>query len=82
MIVGFSKYSSGGGSGPVNYLTQAENPDGTARTPTPEVVRGDPELVRRLIDSLSFERTYTSGVLSFAPGECITPEMEEYIMAQ
>jgi Relaxase/Mobilisation nuclease domain len=80
MIVGFSKYSSGGGSGPVHYLTSAESPDGTARTPAPEVVRGDPELVRRLIDSLSFERTYTSGVLSFAPGEAITPAMEEAIM--
>jgi hypothetical protein len=79
MIVGFSKYSTGGGSGPVNYLTQAVNQDGTARTPAPKVLRGDPELVRRLIDALPFERTYTSGVLSFAPGEVITPEMEARI---
>jgi hypothetical protein len=64
----------------VNYLTSVESPDGTVRTPAPEVVRSDPDLVRRLIDSLSFERTYTSGVLSFAPGERITPDMEQYIM--
>jgi hypothetical protein len=80
MIVGFSKHSSGGGRGSVQYLTSTENPDGTVRTPAPNVVRGDPELVRRLIDSLPFERTYTSGVLSFAPGEVITPTMEQAIM--
>ena len=33
MIVGFSKHCKGGGSGPVNYLTQDVNPDGSARTP-------------------------------------------------
>src|SRR5437764_15227221 len=80
MIVGFSRHSTGGGSGPVDYLTKIVNPDGTARLPTPHVVRGDPELVRRLIDALPFERTYVSGVLSFAPGEIITPAMEQAII--
>ena len=80
MIVGFSKHCKGGGNGPVNYLTQDVNPDGSARTPLPQVVRGDAELVRRLIDAVPFERTYTSGVLSFAPGEIITPAMEQAIM--
>jgi hypothetical protein len=80
MIVGFSKHSKGGGSGPVNYLTQDTNPDGSARTPLPQVVRGDADLVRMLIDAVPFERTYTSGVLSFAPGEIVTPEMEQAIM--
>jgi hypothetical protein len=80
MIVGFSKHSKGGGRGPVDYLTKAVSPDGTARTPAPVMVRGDAELVRRLIDALPFERTYTSGVLSFAPGEVITPAMEQAIM--
>jgi hypothetical protein len=80
MIVGFSTHSKGGGSGPVNYLTQDTNPDGSARTPLPQVVQGDTQLVRMLIDAVPFERTYTSGVLSFAPGEIITPAMEEAIM--
>jgi hypothetical protein len=80
MIVGFSKHSKGGGSGPVNYLTQDVNPDGSARTPLPQIVRGDAELMWRMIDAVPFERTYTSGVLSFAPGEIITPAMEEAIM--
>jgi hypothetical protein len=44
------------------------------------VLRGDPALTRNLIDSLGFTHKYTSGVLSFAPGEVITPEMEQRIM--
>lgn len=71
MIVGFSKYGTGGGKGPVQYLTSERNPDGTVRTPPPVVLRGDPALVRQLIDSLPFKHKYTSAVLSFAPGERI-----------
>jgi hypothetical protein len=81
MIVGFSKHGTGGGRGPVNYLTSPLNPDRTARIPPPLVLRGNPELVRRLIDLLAFKHTYTSGVLSFAElPEAITPEMCERIM--
>jgi hypothetical protein len=80
MIVGFSKYGTGKGQGPIGYLTGKRNPDGTERDPQPEVLRGDPALVRQLIDSLDFKWKYTSGVLSFAPGEVITPEMEQEIM--
>lgn len=80
MIVGFSKHGRGGGHGPVNYLTNALGMDGTPRIPPPEVVRGHPILTRWIIDSLDFERRYTSGVLSFSPGETITPEMEQDII--
>src|SRR5688572_498542 len=81
MIVGFSKHGTGRGRGPVNYLTSPMNPDRTPRIPPPVVLRGNPELARRLIDSLAFKRKYTSGVLSFAePPEAITPEMCERIM--
>jgi hypothetical protein len=80
MIVGFSKHGKGGGRGPVQYLTSERNPDGSARIPPPTVLRGDPALTRNLIDSLGFTHKYTSGVLSFAPGEVITPEMEARIM--
>jgi hypothetical protein len=81
MIVGFSKHGTGAGRGPVNYLTSPLNPDRTARIPPPLVLRGHPELVQRLIDSLAFTYKYTSGVLSFAElPEAITPEMCERIM--
>ena len=45
----------------------------------PVVVRGDAELTRQLIDSLDFKHKYTSGVLSFAPIEVITPDQEQSI---
>ena len=79
MIVGFSKHSQGRGAAPVNYLVNPTH-KGEARIPPPVILRGQPGAVRRLIDSLDFEHVYTSGVLSFAPGETITPEMEQDIM--
>jgi len=78
MIVGFAKYGTGGGSGPVDYVTD-EKRKGRESEP-PEVIRGDPNHTRDLIDSLDFKHKYTSGVLSFAPNEKITPEMEEAII--
>ena len=77
MIVKFFKVGTGAGYGPVQYCTAEKDFEGKERTPTPEVVRGDPEQTRCLIDSLDFEYKYTSGVLASAPGEVITPEMEE-----
>jgi hypothetical protein len=80
VIVGFSRHGKGGGGPVVDYLTRTVSPDGTRRMPPPDVLEGDPVLVRRMIDSLSFKHRYTSGVLSFAPGEVITPAMEKAIM--
>lgn len=80
MIIGFSKHGTGAGKGPISYLT---DPTKKGReTAPPVVLRGDAENTRRLIDSLTFKHKYTSGVLSFAPGETITPEMEQDIMDQ
>lgn len=78
MIVGFSGHGTGGGAGPTEYMTD-EKRKGREKEP-PEVVRGDPHQTRDLIDSLDFKHKYTSGVLSFAPDEKITPEMEEAII--
>jgi hypothetical protein len=80
MIVGFSKYSKGCGKAPVEYFISCRNVDGTSRIPPPEILEGDPVLTSRLIDSLPFMHKYTSGVLSFSPGEIIPPEMERDIM--
>ena len=78
MIVGFSKHGTGGWRGPTQYLTD-ELRAGRENAP-PVVLRGDAEQTRQLIDSLEFKHKYTSGVLSFAAGEEITPEMEQAIM--
>ena len=80
MIVGFFRHGKSGGGPAVDYLTRTDSPDGTRRIPPPDVLGGDPVLIRRMIDSLPFKHRYTSGVLSFAPGEIITPAMEKAIM--
>lgn len=78
MIVGFSKYSTGNGRGPTQYMID-EKRAGREKSP-PVVLRGDAEQTRKLIDSLEFKHKYTSGVLSFAPDEKITPKMEQAII--
>lgn len=75
MIVGFSKYGTGAASSAFDYLLTVKD-----KARPPEIVRGCARLTGELIDSLSFKHKYTSGVLSFAPGETITPEMEQAII--
>ena len=78
MIVGFSKHGTGGGAGPVDYVTDRKR-EGREKS-EPVTVRGDAEQTKQLIDSLDFKWKYTSGVLSFAPDEVIKPEMENEII--
>lgn len=78
MIVGFSSRGTGGGSGPVNYLTDKKRQGRDEKPPT--VLRGSPKATEQLINSLDFKHKYTSGVLSFAPNEQVTEEMEAAIM--
>lgn len=52
---------------------------GNVREVAPEVLRGNPEQTRELIDSLDFKRKYTSGVLSFSEAD-IKPEQKQKIM--
>ena len=80
MIIGFSRYYGHGGSGPVlDYLT-GYLVNGAARDPKPVVLRGDPKAVAEIIDALPFQCRYSSGVLSFAPGDQVSPAMQEDIM--
>lgn len=78
MIVGFSSRGTGGGSGPVEYLTD-DSRQGRDEKP-PVVVRGSPESTERLIDSLDFKYKYTSGVLSFSPEDDVSESVEKAIM--
>jgi len=78
MIVGFSKHGKGKGAGPVNYCTDPSRP-GRKENP-PEVLRGNPDQTKAIIDGCTNKWKYTSGVLSFAPGETITPDMEKAII--
>lgn len=78
MIIGFSRHGTGGGRGPVDYLTSGTRPGRDVERPV--VLRGDPENTAALIDALEFRHRYTSGVLSFAPEDGVTPEQEQAIM--
>lgn len=60
MIVKIHSRGAGSGSGPVDYLLGKDRNREHA-----EVLRGDPERVKELIDTSEYSRTYTSGVLSF-----------------
>ena len=80
MIIGFSKHGTGSAKLAMDYLTDRER-EGREENP-PEVIRGYPEHTQKLADSLDFKNKYTSGVLSFAPDEKITPETETKIMDQ
>lgn len=80
MICGFSRYDKTKGNRVVSYLCDSRR-KGREDCP-PVVVAGNPKLTEQLIDGLSFERKYTSGVLSFAPGEQITAEMEQEIISR
>ena len=55
-------HGQGTGEGPTNYLVRADYPGRDAHLP--DVLRGDPELTRALIDSLDTKWRFTAGVLS------------------
>ena len=60
MIVKFFRHGTGGGSAVFDYLL---GKDGDR--PDAEILRGDVDQQKLLIDSLDFKRQYTSGCLSF-----------------
>ena len=63
----------GGGRRAVAYLLADHDHQGEHR-PDVQVLRGDPHAVAAVADSLDFSRTYTSGVISWAPEEAPTDE--------
>jgi len=69
---------TGCGSGPVDYVLGK----GQDRKPQPQVIRGNPETTRDLIDSLDFKNKYCSGVLDWTEGEEVSPEQEQDIIEQ
>lgn len=60
MIVKFFRHGTGGGSAVFDYLLGKDGDRADA-----EILRGDVEQQKLLIDSLDFKRQYTSGCLSF-----------------
>ncbi len=81
MLVKFFARGTGGGRGPVEYITRLDDPStGSLRSPAPEILRGNPVITRRLIDSLQFKHKYRSGVISFAPRDAPTEKEIEAVI--
>lgn len=85
MIISFFSTGTGGGAAPVDYLTAREvlaydenrnlirddtgQPQTKIRHPLPEVLHGNPDQTRDLIDASSNKWSYTAGVISFAKSD-------------
>lgn len=89
MLIGFSGHGKGDGTGVVGYITDGAEAvgyvsggkkAGKVRDPAPVVIRGDPNVARYLIDLVPHRWKYTSAMISFSPGERITPETERRVM--
>jgi 3-methyladenine DNA glycosylase AlkC len=98
MLVKFFSNGQGGGAPPVNYLIAREvlaydeyrnvirNEDGTPqmkqRDPLPEIISGNPDLTRMLIDSSNNKWSYRAGVIAFAVEDAPTDEQQRDAIAQ
>ena len=80
MLLKFFHRGTGKGKTPIDYLLKDKDANGLQREPLPEVVKGDPQQVVRLIDSLDFKHKYCSGVISFAPEDSPTPQQQRAVI--
>ena len=71
-------HGQGDGYSPTHYLVRPDYP-GRDELP-PEILRGDVETTRALINSLDTVWKFTAGVLSWHPGDRVTPEQEQRVM--
>ncbi len=78
MLIKFTSGGRGGGGTIASYLTDPER-HGRDHAP-PEVVRGDIDRTRELIDSIERKWTYTHGVLSFALEDAPTGDQQQEAM--
>ncbi|MHB1286738.1 MAG: relaxase/mobilization nuclease domain-containing protein [Leptospirales bacterium] len=82
MIIKLFRRGTGRGSGPVDYLLSERDSKGNPRPYSPEILYGEPDRIRRVIDSLDFRHKYTSGVLSFATEDRPTPSQQEQVIRE
>jgi len=78
MLIKFTSGGRGGGAVIAAYLT-APDREGRDHAP-PEVVRGDIERTRDLIDSITREWSYTHGVVSFALEDAPSEDQQRLVM--
>ncbi|WP_318909501.1 relaxase/mobilization nuclease domain-containing protein [Shinella zoogloeoides] len=96
MLIKFFRNGQGGGSGPVDYLVERDvvaydqsrnairDERGEvmlfAREPLPEVLRGDTERMRALIDACPHQWTYRAGVIAFTAEDAPNPAQQRQVM--
>ena len=66
MLISFAAGGTGSARASADYLVGERDSAGRVR-PGIEVLRGNPDHVAAVADSLGFERKYTSGVIAWAP---------------
>lgn len=76
MLIKFFAHGKGSGSAPIDYVCHIE---GREHAP-PEVLRGDVDRTKDLIDSIDREWRYTSGVISFALEDSPTEKEQEAVI--
>ncbi|EAQ45989.1 hypothetical protein MED193_06339 [Roseobacter sp. MED193] len=93
MIISFFSTGTGGGAAPVDYLIAREvlaydenrnlirddtsKPQTKIRDPLPEVLHGNPDQTRDLIDASTNKWSYTAGVISFADSDDPSPDAQQ-----
>lgn len=78
MLIKFTSGGRGGGGTIAQYLT-APDREGRNHAP-PEVLRGDMDRTRDLIDSIDRKWSYTHGVVSFALEDAPTEDQQRLVM--
>ena len=79
MLVKFLSHGKGSARAAVEYLVGERDAAGQEREGV-EVVRGNPDMVAAVADSLDFERKYTSAVIAWAPEDRPTGEQIEAVL--
>ena len=78
MLIKLFPHGTGQGDKPTRYLVRMDYPGRYERPP--QVLRGDPELTRALIDSIDRRWKFTAGVLAWHPDDKVSAEQEAEVM--
>jgi hypothetical protein len=80
MLLKFFKGGQGKGERIINYLIKEKDAKGIEREPLPEIIKGDPDQILKIINSLKFKYKYKTGVISFSPEDRPTEEQQQAVM--
>ncbi|MDR3628933.1 MAG: relaxase/mobilization nuclease domain-containing protein [Desulfocapsaceae bacterium] len=71
-------HGTGTGNAAIHYLIRTDYPG--REKESPEVVRGDPDAVLTIINSLDTKWKFTSGALSWHPDDIVSPQQEDNVI--